>query len=61
MCHGNPNNKDIQSNQIRPPDQFLADNINFQIRKEEKINEIRNKIIEENNKILIGCPIISEV
>lgn len=60
-CHGNPNNKDIPFNQIRQPDQFLADNINFQIRKEEKIGEIRNKIIEETNKTLLPGPVISEV
>jgi hypothetical protein len=60
-CHGNPNNKDIQFSQIRQPEQFLADNINFQIRKEEKIGEIRNKIVEETNKTLLPCPVISEV
>jgi hypothetical protein len=60
-CHGNPNNKDIHFSQIRQPEQFLADNINFQIRKEEKIGEIRNKIVEETNKTLLPCPIISEV
>lgn len=39
----------------------MADNVNFLAKKEGKINELRNKIIEETNKKMLPCPVISEV
>lgn len=60
VCHGKPNNKDFNPDQIRPPDQFLSDNYNFVAKKQEKINQIRTKIIEETNKAVLPCPVISK-
>ena len=60
-CHGKPNKKEFTSSQIRSPEKFMADNINFLLRKDEVIQEIRNEIIEQTNKTFLPCPVISEV
>jgi len=57
--HGKPNNKVITQENLRNSKAFMADNLNFVAKKEQKIEELRNKIIEETNKQLLKSPHIS--
>jgi len=59
-CHGKPNNKEMSPEKVRSPEHFLADNYKFLDRREEKINGLRTKIVEETNKNLQACPNISD-
>jgi hypothetical protein len=59
-CHGNPNNKVIYEKDIRKPEDFLSDNMNYMAKKDIKIAELRTKIVEDTNKHLTHVPVISE-
>ena len=59
-CHGNPNNKILTDKDIRKPEEFLNDNLNYMIKKDNKVIELRSKIVEDTNKNLTHVPIISE-
>ena len=52
-CHGKPNKREFALNQIRSPEKFMADNLNFLERKEEIIRELRNEIVQQTNKTFL--------
>lgn len=59
-CHGNPNNKVLTEKDIRKPEDFLNDNLNYISKKDTKVAELRTKIVEDTNKNLTHIPVISE-
>jgi len=59
-CHGNPNNKLLTDKDIRNPDDFLKDNLKYVEKKDNKVAELRSKIVEDTNKNLSFVPVLSE-
>ena len=59
-CHGNPNNKILTEKDIRNPEDFLNYNLNYVEKKNNKIAELRSKIVEDTNKNMQNGPTISE-
>jgi len=59
-CHGNPNNKILTEKDIRKPEDFLSDNMNYVAKRDTKIAELRSKIVEDTNKNLSFTPSISD-
>jgi hypothetical protein len=60
-CHGNPNGKKLKEKDIRTPEDFMKDNLNYISKNKTKIEELKKKIVDDTDKNLPFKPFITEV
>lgn len=60
-CHGKPNMKNLKEKDIRTPEDFMKDNLNYISKNKTKIEELKKKIVEDTDKELAFKPFITEV